>query len=653
MALYSLRRTPPTTKHPVPLTPPMTSTFRRRTPKPSLPPIAHIDRQLAARAPLTPPEDVFPQEQPFAHPKPDAPYTDWLDISRTRPPHFIAEKTCEMICYLWFATAAPEHSYPTPTSSPPFAQRPNPATTTLQLVATPTFVQFMQKLLETTQVSQSVIVLSLHYIYRLKDRNRFTPAQRGSEFRIAVAGLMMANKFLDDNTYTNKTWSEVSGIDLAEINRMEKEFLNGVDFNLYVDKSTYESWLNLLKGLVLAKERDSLHFRRTRSAVRAAKHAHSHPHASAGPAARTYTYSTRSRSSTVHTHRARSTSPSQTRRAATFSSRLPEPEPVSPSPAYAHAPLRPGAKRSAAAAFSPTSAAHPCKRPTPAGLQLQLHIPEYTPTASAPHSHSPLEGLQSFETMSLASPAQPQLQEQWAAQPRHAPETLVTPYAVSEDRRTAVPQVCLRFVLVLCVTDAQQNLYFYTLACSPMDREEEGRARKARLRYHQPPHQSQSQSQSQAAAAPVHTTYPHPHQHPHLNTHQHSAQYAYYRPQHVQVVHSATTSPMYTYAYAHAPPHPISAPALAPSHAPAAYTLPHFHETQWTRPPTHSNATATTNAIAKIKKESPVPAAPFANAGPPGVQFCAYQCTGAYPCTSAGAGAYPTPVQGSWGARRV
>ncbi len=56
----------------------------------------------------------------------------------------------------------------------------------------------MQKLLETTQVSHSVIVLSLHYIYRLKDRNNGTPAQAGSEFRIAVAALMMANKFLDE-----------------------------------------------------------------------------------------------------------------------------------------------------------------------------------------------------------------------------------------------------------------------------------------------------------------------------------------------------------------------------------------------------------------------------------------------------------------------
>lgn len=38
---------------------------------------------------------------------------------------------------------------------------------------------------------------------------------------------------------------------------MEREFLTGVDFNLYVDKTTYASWLNLLKGLVIAKERDA------------------------------------------------------------------------------------------------------------------------------------------------------------------------------------------------------------------------------------------------------------------------------------------------------------------------------------------------------------------------------------------------------------
>ena len=47
-------------------------------------------------------------------------------------------------------------------------------------------------------MSQSVIVLSLHYVYRLKQRNEFTVGRRGSEFRVAVVALMMANKFIDE-----------------------------------------------------------------------------------------------------------------------------------------------------------------------------------------------------------------------------------------------------------------------------------------------------------------------------------------------------------------------------------------------------------------------------------------------------------------------
>ena len=53
----------------------------------------------------------------------------------------------------------------------------------------------MQKLLETTEVSQSVIVLSLQYIYRLKERDESGVGKPGSEFRVTIMVLMMANKF--------------------------------------------------------------------------------------------------------------------------------------------------------------------------------------------------------------------------------------------------------------------------------------------------------------------------------------------------------------------------------------------------------------------------------------------------------------------------
>jgi hypothetical protein len=38
-----------------------------------------------------------------------------------------------------------------------------------------------------------------------------------------------------------RAWWEVFGIGLEEINRMGRGFLIGIEFGLYVDKSTYES----------------------------------------------------------------------------------------------------------------------------------------------------------------------------------------------------------------------------------------------------------------------------------------------------------------------------------------------------------------------------------------------------------------------------
>ncbi|KAM6497712.1 Cyclin domain containing protein [Amanita muscaria] len=622
-----------------PLTPPMTSTFQSRTmpqqkPRLTLPPISQLDRHLP---PLTPPaeatfskqrlsrspvDDMSDSDDSEARPQPTtSQMVDWLDASRTRSSQSIAEKTCEMICYLWFASPPAEHAYPSPSNSPHFMSRSMPPSP-LQLAVTPAFVQFMRKLLETTQVSQSVIVLSLHYIYRLREKNRFTPAQSGSEFRIAVAGLMMANKFLDDNTYTNKTWSEVSGIDLPEINKMEREFLLGVEFNLYVDKPTYESWLNLLKGLVLTKERDSRQYR-TKSRARPSRAAHTH--SSTGPATRTYTTS-RTR---APSHRARSTSPSR--------QAVQQPCYHLPPPIYTQLPSptpRSGSKRTAEAAFSPSSVSHseiPSKR-QPVSLQIPS---SFGPDATAPRSYSPLESLQSFANMSIDSPQALQSsrnmrdrREQLVSESRGArgaavPETLITAYSV-DDARRAPPQ----------------QLYFYTLACSPMENDAESRWRKARLRVHHPPPSSAdllvppSTSSASSASSSASCDYSHHYSHlpplpqlPQLPNHDSRPRYlapSVRLPYHPHpVVQSASTSPHEMH---------VNFASRNYGQQQRSDSLPHFNDTAWKRPPVvaapgHHQTPSLPAHHSTTTGESPVPFAPFANAGPPGFHF------------------YPTPMQ--------
>ncbi|KAH0548436.1 hypothetical protein GP486_007950 [Trichoglossum hirsutum] len=104
------------------------------------------------------------------------------------------------------------------------------------------FRKWVTTILSTTQVSQNVILLALMFIYRLKKLNPTVKGKPGSEFRLLTVALMLGNKFLDDNTYTNKTWAEVSGISVQEIHVMEVEFLSNMRYSLYTSEVEWREW---------------------------------------------------------------------------------------------------------------------------------------------------------------------------------------------------------------------------------------------------------------------------------------------------------------------------------------------------------------------------------------------------------------------------
>lgn len=374
------------------------------------------------------------------------------------------------------------------------------------------------------------------------------------------------------NTYTNKTWSEVSSIDLVDINRMEREFLLGIDFDLYVDKTTYESWLNLLTGLVMAKERDSKQWRRSRYGGRIPLKSRTGPVRQSRGVTRHHT-STRARSS------------SPTRSAAPYFSSPPKyaSPPVQRVSEYA-TPSRPGAKRSASDAFSPTSDSFPGARPSKRSMGLTLEIPELvqTTTPSASSSESPLENLQSLARLTLHnSPAVQRDSPSVIGYPR----TLAAAYRRDEQHSYSIPHVCIQNLYSgIRFTDSGllQHLYFYSLAGSPAEPDNGNRPRKGRLHYYQPPQPSLPPPRPQPSVP--------------------------------MMVQSARASP-----------HDFH------THLPPATSLPHFSDGVWDRrqgqaPVTHAH----TQHLSLPSPGHTVPAATFANAGPPGVQFYSNNCQPGY-----------------------
>ncbi|RAK97136.1 putative mucin [Aspergillus ibericus CBS 121593] len=146
----------------------------------------------------------------------------------------LAEFAAQMTCLFWFESTAKlqavEDSLGSATALAPEA------------IPTVAFQKWVSNILSTTQVSQNVILLALLFIYRLKKFNPGVRGKKGSEYRLMTIALMLGNKFLDDNTYTNKTWAEVSGITVHEIHIMEVEFLSNIRYNLFVSKEEWSKW---------------------------------------------------------------------------------------------------------------------------------------------------------------------------------------------------------------------------------------------------------------------------------------------------------------------------------------------------------------------------------------------------------------------------
>lgn len=125
-------------------------------------------------------------------------------------------------------------------------------TTTMDAIQQYLFRNYCRYVLESMQMTSNIstILLSLKYIERLRKANPRLQGAPGSEYRILVVALMLANKFLDDNTYSLSAWVEVSGFPTHELVQCEKEYLLALDFQLYVGESEYLNWLRVLENFV-------------------------------------------------------------------------------------------------------------------------------------------------------------------------------------------------------------------------------------------------------------------------------------------------------------------------------------------------------------------------------------------------------------------
>ncbi|KAG0655310.1 hypothetical protein C6P45_003128 [Maudiozyma exigua] len=103
------------------------------------------------------------------------------------------------------------------------------------------FLKGIISVLNATRLPSVTIFMSLDYLMKYL---RLLPDginSIGGKFinviyQNTIVGLILANKFNDDKTFTNKSWSQATGMDLSLINTYERNWLNIFNWKLYDDK---------------------------------------------------------------------------------------------------------------------------------------------------------------------------------------------------------------------------------------------------------------------------------------------------------------------------------------------------------------------------------------------------------------------------------
>ena len=102
-----------------------------------------------------------------------------------------------------------------------------------------TLIDYINRIITYSDSEINTLICSLIYIDRI---NKIKAINEFNIHRIFFTAVLVAIKYNEDIIFNNDYYSQVAGVKLNEINKMELEFISLLDFNLYIDPEEFGSY---------------------------------------------------------------------------------------------------------------------------------------------------------------------------------------------------------------------------------------------------------------------------------------------------------------------------------------------------------------------------------------------------------------------------
>lgn len=106
-----------------------------------------------------------------------------------------------------------------------------------------TLIDYINRIIKYLDCNIVCYIYSLIYIDKIIFKNINLCLTKYNTYKIFIVSLICSCKFIDDDIPDNKYYSKLSGIELKELNLLERIFLSQINYNLVIDDDLYNKYL--------------------------------------------------------------------------------------------------------------------------------------------------------------------------------------------------------------------------------------------------------------------------------------------------------------------------------------------------------------------------------------------------------------------------
>lgn len=116
-----------------------------------------------------------------------------------------------------------------------------------KVVTTIPIQYYIERIKKYTNIENSTLIITLIYADRVCGINSLVLHPHNIH-RIILASCLLAIKYNEDEFYANDYYAQVGGITTEELNLLEYNCIQLLNFNLYVDEKIFQKYVNYLSN---------------------------------------------------------------------------------------------------------------------------------------------------------------------------------------------------------------------------------------------------------------------------------------------------------------------------------------------------------------------------------------------------------------------